>query len=155
MVNEQLVRFIEEQNQRLSERKKPETFGVWKTRKNREHDLRVKQANKETMKRAKEQKKRVEEIIETFFLPEVNGQVRQWNDVVAGKTTCKDAAKDFEFTDCLSKICVSTPISEMTDEMLLNNLSQYLPGEKFEVFFTERDWTSTYYTFRFLRMAKP
>jgi len=135
--NEEMLRFIEEQNMRLHQKRKPESFSEWRTRKIREADERLTRQREEGKRRAAEEKQRVDKTILAYFRPEIDGKIREWDDRMGSHRFSRwnlkkmlgelDIAGDSNIFDG----CPTGWILEATDEELLATLSQNLPSKPY------------------------
>lgn len=134
---EEMLRFIEEQNNRLSQRKKPETFGAWRRRKTREHDELIRRQREDLKRRGAEETQRVNKTILAYFRPEIDGEIREWDDRMGShrftRWSLKKMLEHFNIADDSNVFdgCPSGWILEASDEELLAVLSQNLPAKPF------------------------
>jgi len=135
--NAETLRFIEEQNMRLHQKKKPESFSEWRTRKNRETDERLTRQREEGERRAVEIKQRVNKMIVAYFRPEIDDKIREWTDRMGSHRFSRWNLKkmlgelDIAGNANIFDGCPSGWILEATDEELLAVLSQNLPAKPF------------------------
>ena len=155
-----MIRWQEEQNQRLSKGKKPETFSAWKTRKNREHDELIRRQREDARTHDAEERQRVNTIILTYFRPEIDGEVREWTDKMGthrfSRWSLKKMLEEFDLAGD-ANIFDGHPtgwILEATDEELLAVLSQTLPSKPFYYDIPIKDGGLYAATIMFRRMRK-
>jgi len=134
---QEMIRWQEEQNERLSQRKKPETFGVWRTRKNREHAELIRRQREEAKRTDAEERQRVNKTVLAYFRPEIDGEVREWTDKMGthrfSRWSLKKMLGELDIAGD-SNIFDGHPtdwILEATDEELLAVLSQKLPAKPY------------------------
>lgn len=147
MVGDDLVKWQEEQNKRLYERKKPVTFNEWKARKLRENSERTQREEEETKVTSKRLSEKVNMIVFQYFKASVEGIMRPWDYVLVpkikglkrGKTTLRDGivacdlAHDSNIFNTPEDYRNYPPPEEMTDEQILEVLSKNLPTKPFFV----------------------
>ena len=157
--NEEILRYTEEQLQRIAEGKKPELHREWSVRRIREAETRRRKTNLEAEIKEKNLKKRIYGLIEEYFAVEdqLDEKILPWNHKLSGRgftrTTLKKAVEDMNLQNDSNVFFPKPARFDMSNEELLAILSKNLPDK---TCYVEVETKDGFYTLpiKFKRMKK-